>query len=188
MRTGPPASRTGADDPILMSKITVPTLPGWVVARPRVDKLIADGARGPLTTVTGPPGAGKTMAIALWAASASPGTVAWITLDPYDNRPKVFWSYVVAALRRAGITVPRVLSAPTRAAVDHGFLLRLASVLAAQDTPVTVVLDDLHLVTEPAILDGLAYVLRNATPGCTSWCRHGWTRCCPCTDIGSPVS
>jgi LuxR family maltose regulon positive regulatory protein len=156
---------TGADDPILMSKITVPALPGWVVSRPRVGKLIAAGARGPLTTVTGPPGAGKTMATALWAASASPGNVVWITLDRYDNRPKVFWSYVVAALRRAAITVPRVLSAPTHAAVDHTFLLRLASVLAAQDAPVMMVLDDLHLVTEPAILDGLAYVLRNATPG-----------------------
>ena len=110
-----PRGPAGADDPILMSKITVPTLPGWVVARPRVDKLIADGARGPLTTVTGPPGAGKTMAVALWAGSAPPGTLAWVTLDDYDNRPKVFWSYVVAALRRAGITVPRVLSAPTRA-------------------------------------------------------------------------
>src|SRR5208282_1698987 len=120
-------------------------------------------ARGPLTTVTGPPGAGKTMATALWAASASPGMKVWITLDRYDNRPKVFWSYIMAALRRAGITVPRV-SAPTRAAVDHAFLLRLASVLAAQDTPVILVLDDLHLVTEPAILDGLDYVLRNATP------------------------
>jgi LuxR family transcriptional regulator, maltose regulon positive regulatory protein len=156
---------TGTDDPILISKITVPALPGWVVARPRVDKLIADGARGPLTTVTGPPGAGKSMATALWAASASPGTVVWISLDRYDNRPKVFWSYVVAALRRAEITLPRVLSAPAHAAVDHAFLLRLASVLAAQDAPVTMVLDDLHLVTEPAILDGLAYVLRNATPG-----------------------
>ncbi|MGH3232411.1 MAG: LuxR C-terminal-related transcriptional regulator [Streptosporangiaceae bacterium] len=156
---------TGADDPILMSKITVPALPGWVVTRPRVDKLIADGARGPLTTVTGPPGAGKSMTTALWAASASPGAVVWITLDRYDNRPKVFWSYVVAALRRAAITLPRVLSAPTHAAVDHTFLLRLASVLAAQDAPMTMVLDDLHLVTEPAIFDGLAYVLRNAAPG-----------------------
>ena len=65
-----PRGIPGSDDPILMSKITVPALPGWVVARPRVEKLIADGARGPLTTVTGPPGAGKTMATALWAASA----------------------------------------------------------------------------------------------------------------------
>ena len=160
-----PRGTPGADDPILISKITVPALPGWVVARPRLEKLIADGARGPLTTVTGPPGAGKTMAAAMWAASASPGPVVWIALDRYDNRPKIFWSYVVAALRRAGITVPRLLSAPTRAAVDHAFLLRLASVLADLDAPVTMILDDLHLVTEPAILDGLAYVLRNATPG-----------------------
>jgi LuxR family maltose regulon positive regulatory protein len=160
-----PRGIPGADDPILTSKITVPALPGWVVARPRVDKLIAHGARGPLTTVTGPPGAGKTMATALWAAGSSSGTTAWITFDRYDNRPKAFWSYVVAALRRAGITMPRVLSAPTREAVDHAFLLRLASVLATQDTPVTLVLDDLHLVTEPVILDGLDYILRNATPG-----------------------
>ena len=157
------ARSKGADDPILTSKITIPTLPGWVVPRPRVDKLITDGVRGPLTTVTGPPGAGKTMAIALWAASASPGTVAWLTLDSYDNRPKVFWSYVMAALRQAAVTLPPTMLAPTRSAVDHGFLLRLASVLATRDMPVTVVLDDLHQVTEPAILDGLAYILRNGT-------------------------
>src|SRR5690349_10925306 len=122
------ARSKSADDPILTSKITVPTLPAWVVPRPRVDKLIADGVHGPLTTVTGPPGAGKTMAIALWAASASPDTVAWLSLDSYDNRPKVFWSYVMAALRRAAVMVPPTMSAPGRSAVDHGFLLRLASV------------------------------------------------------------
>ena len=59
------ARSKGADDPILTSKITVPTLPGWVVPRPRVDELITDGVRGPLTTVTGPPGGGKELAIAL---------------------------------------------------------------------------------------------------------------------------
>jgi LuxR family transcriptional regulator, maltose regulon positive regulatory protein len=157
----------GADDPVLMSKITAPGLPVWAVARPRIERLIAEGARGPLTTVTGPPGAGKTMAIALWAAAGTyPGPLAWISLDGYDNRPKVFWSYVAAALRRAGITVPRVSPAPARGnAVDHVFLLRLASVLAAQDPPVAMVLDDLHLLTEPAALDGLAYLLRNARPG-----------------------
>ena len=155
------------DDPVLTSKITMPSLPGWVVPRPRIEELIADGARGPLTTVTGPPGAGKTMAIALWAAaSASPGRLAWVTLDDYDNRPKVFWSYVAAALRRIGIAVPRVSSAvPSGDAVNHVFLLRIASVLAAQDPPVVMVLDDLHLLTEPGTLDGLAYVLRNASPG-----------------------
>jgi LuxR family transcriptional regulator, maltose regulon positive regulatory protein len=156
----------GADDPVLMSKVTVPALPGWAVARPRIEKLVAEGARGPLTSVTGPAGAGKTMAIASWAAaSGDPRTLAWITVDDYDNRPQVFWSYVVAALRKAGIAVPRVTPGPTREAVDHLFLVRLASVLAAQDPPVVMVLDDLHLLTEPATLDGLTYVLRNARPG-----------------------
>ena len=162
----PKAQVAGADDPVLISKITVPGVPGWAVRRPQIDKLIAEGARGPLTTVTGPPGSGKTMAIALWAAVRSdPATLVWVTLDDYDNRPKVFWSYVVAALRQAGIAVPPVSSAAGRGSADHIFLLRLASVLAAQDPPVVVVLDDLHLVTEQDTLDGLAYMLRNATPG-----------------------
>jgi LuxR family transcriptional regulator, maltose regulon positive regulatory protein len=156
----------GADDPVLMSKVTVPELPGWAVARPRIDKLVAEGTQGPLTSVTGPPGAGKTMAIASWAAASShPRTLAWITLDDYDNRPRVFWSYIVASLRSAGIAVPRVMPGSDREAVDHAFLVRLASVLAAQDPPVVMVLDDLHLLTEPATLDGLTYVLRNARPG-----------------------
>jgi LuxR family maltose regulon positive regulatory protein len=144
----------------------MPELPDWAVTRPRIDKLIADGARGPLTSVTGPPGAGKTMAVAAWAASTSyPCTLAWISIDDYDNRPRVFWSYVVAALRRAGVAVPRVVPGPGRVTVDHAFLVRLAAILAVQDPPVVLVLDDLHLLTEPVILEGLAYVLRNAGPG-----------------------
>src|SRR6266576_520524 len=77
-------------DPVLRSKITRPDLPDWAVIRPRVDKLIAEGVRGPLTSLTGPPGAGKTMAIVSWAASTrDPCTLAWLTVDDYDNRPQV---------------------------------------------------------------------------------------------------
>ena len=162
----PKGQMAGADDPVLTSKITVPGVPAWAIRRPQIDKLVAKGARGPLTTVTGPPGSGKTMAIASWAAARSdPATLIWVTLDDYDNRPKIFWSYVMAALRQAGITVPRVWPAAGHGPADHIFLLRLASMLAAQDPPVVLVLDDLHLVTEQEILDGLAYMLRNATPG-----------------------
>lgn len=160
------AQSTDADNPILISKVTVPSLPAWAVRRPCVDKLIAEAVRSPLTTVTGPPGAGKTMAIALWAAASSgPGALAWVTLDEYDNQPKGFWSCVVAALRRSGIAVPRALPTAAGETADHVFLLQLASVLAAQDPPVVLVLDDFHVVTERDTMDGLAYVLRNAAPG-----------------------
>ena len=113
-------------DPILASKITLPNVPGWALQRPRVTTLIAQGIRWcPLTTVTGPPGAGKTMALALWAAAQS-GPVAWVTLDKYDNRPAVFWSYVVAALRKSGVALPKALAATARGRpAEHAFLLRL---------------------------------------------------------------
>jgi LuxR family transcriptional regulator, maltose regulon positive regulatory protein len=151
--------------PIVAAKITAPSVPDWVVPRPRITKLIAQGTRWcPLTVLTAPAGAGKTMALALWTA-AQPGTVAWVCLDGYDNRPEVFWSHVVAALRRSGVAVPAVLPPARGRAGDHPFLLGLAAALAAQNPPVTLVLDDLHLLTDPQVLDGLDYVLRNVGPG-----------------------
>src|SRR5436309_7496268 len=153
-------------DPILTSKITLPDVPDWAVPRPRITKLIAEGARWcPLTVVTGPPGAGKTMALASWAA-VEPGAVAWVGLDEFDNRPGLFWSYVVAALRQAGVAVPKGLRAVSRGrAGDDGFLLRLTAALAAQDPAVTLVLDDLHLLTDPGVLKDLEFMLRNVGPG-----------------------
>src|SRR5437879_3071109 len=50
-------------------------------------------------------------------------------------------------------------------AADHAFLRRLASALAAQGPPVTLVIDDLHVLTEPTVRDELDFVLRNAGPG-----------------------
>jgi len=149
-------------DPILTSKITAPSVPAWAVERPRITELIAEGTRWcPLTVVTGPPGAGKTMAVALWA-SAETGPVAWVGLDEFDNGPGTFWSYVVAALRRSDVVLPEELRVlPPGSDHDDEFLLRLTAALAGQDLPATLVLDDLHLLTDPGLLKGLDFILRN---------------------------
>jgi len=151
------------EDPILTSKITAPDVPTWAVQRPRITALIAEGTRWcPLTVVTGPPGAGKTMAVALWAA-AEAGPVAWVGLDEFDNRPGMFWSYVLAALRRSGVAVPKAPHVfPHGRDHDDEFVPRLTATLAAQHPPVTLVLDDLHLLTDPGVLKGLDFMLRNA--------------------------
>ncbi len=39
--------------------------------------------------------------------------MAWVDLDEFDNTPGVFWSYVVAALRRSGVAVPKTLHGPS---------------------------------------------------------------------------
>ncbi len=158
---GSSPARTG--DVLLLAKVRAPSVPAWAVPRERISQLIAAGAGCPLTVVTGPPGAGKTMAIALWAASQDAGTVAWVNLDEYDCRPKVFWSYVIAALRQTGIALPKALLA-RNTGTGHEFLLRFASAMATMDRSVTLVLDDLHLLTDARLLDGLAYVLRNGGP------------------------
>src|SRR6516165_4013773 len=148
---GPTRTKRAAvlvEDPILTSKITAPDIPAWVVQRPRITALIAEGARWcPLTVVTGPPGAGKTMAVALWAARQT-GPVAWVGLDEFDNRPGMFWSSVLAALRRSGVALPKPLQVVSPGP-DHDdeLLPWLAAALAAQNPPVTLVLDDLHILT-----------------------------------------
>jgi LuxR family transcriptional regulator, maltose regulon positive regulatory protein len=153
-------------DPILRSKITTPALPPWVVPRPRLERRIAQGIQGPLTSITGPPGAGKTLAIASWAAGHHAGPIAWVTVDGYDNSSEVFWPYVVAALRQAGVAVSRAASSLARGEMaGHVFLLQLASALADREPAVTLVLDDFHLQTNSEVLTGLAYVLKNAKPG-----------------------
>jgi LuxR family transcriptional regulator, maltose regulon positive regulatory protein len=161
-------ARTAADAgvSILKSKITMPGRPDWAVPRPRLDRLIADGVRGPLTALIGPPGMGKTLAMASWAAGSQSSRVAWVTLDEFDNRPRMLWSYVMAALRRAGVAVPHASwSAACIDTMDHEFLVRLAAALAAAEPPVTLVLDDLHLLTERPALQGLTYLMRNAPQG-----------------------
>jgi LuxR family transcriptional regulator, maltose regulon positive regulatory protein len=45
------------------------------------------------------------------------------------------------------------------------FVLGLAAALAAQDPPPTLVLDDLHLLADPPVLNELDYMLRNAGAG-----------------------
>ena len=156
----------GSEDPVLMSKITAPSRAGSAIARPRINHLLEEGTRGPLTVVTGPPGAGKSMSIALWAAAHNdPRAVAWITLDEFDNRPQVFWSYIVAALRQVGFAVPETETlAGRKKVIGHEFLLRLASALASAPRPVLMVIEDFHLVTDTDVVDGLSYLLRNAAP------------------------
>jgi LuxR family transcriptional regulator, maltose regulon positive regulatory protein len=158
-------AETNPDRSILRSKITVPSPPEWAVPRPRLDQLIADGVEGPLTALMGPPGSGKTLAMASWAA-ANQRPVAWVTLDEFDNRPRVLWSYVMTALRRAGVSVPHTSwSAAHADTPDHEFLVRLAAALATAEPPVILVLDDLHLLTDRTALQALTYLMRNAQQG-----------------------
>jgi LuxR family transcriptional regulator, maltose regulon positive regulatory protein len=152
---------------LLASKLTPPHISLRQVPRPRLLDLLQGGTQQPLTLVSAPAGAGKTTLLASWSSSCQPpGPVAWLSLDPADNQVRKFWAYVLAALCRSG-AVPgdsalRALAPPTDP--DESFLSLLVSGLAELPTPVVLILDDLHDITDATVLEGLEFLLRHTPP------------------------
>ncbi|MEU4494973.1 LuxR C-terminal-related transcriptional regulator [Streptomyces sp. NPDC023998] len=162
--TGSQLAPTG--DPLLAAKFSVPAVPGTFVRRKRLLDRLSDAAAGPLTLITGPAGAGKTMLAASWAVGATaPHPVVWLTLEDDDSAPGVFWTYVLAAFRHHRVTLPDDVGSPARAdSVDHSWLVRLAAALARLAQPVVLVLDGLDQVPGRDVASGLDFVLNHVGP------------------------
>src|SRR5215471_535055 len=85
--------------PLLKTKLQAPGCPRLLV-RENLMRALSEGVSRPLTLVYGPAGSGKTMLVAQWRASAQDELpVAWLSLEPGDNDPARFWTYVIEALR-----------------------------------------------------------------------------------------
>jgi LuxR family maltose regulon positive regulatory protein len=162
-----PRRPAAIDVPLLASKLVAPSMPGRVVERPRLFGLLDAGVGGPLTLVAAPAGSGKTMLLTSWMSAVSlPGPVAWLSLDGGDNDPVRFWSYVLAALCGSGVLaaddqLQRLLPSPEG---DEELLALLVHGLEELAVPVVVVLDDLHELTEPRVLQGIEFLVRHAPP------------------------
>ena len=93
-----------------------------------------------------------------------PFAYAWLSLDADDNAPLRFWSYVVAALQTAAPSIGRVaqaaFDAPQPLPIEP-VLTTLINDLARLDTPLLLVLDDYHVITEPAIHRSVDYLLEH---------------------------
>ena len=144
------------------AKTTAPRLPLEFVPRPALVAALDRGETCALTLVSAPPGYGKTVLLAEWAARLDE-PCAWVSLDEDDDDPRRLWSAVLAALaacpdipassRLRSLVVPRT-------AVGVEFLTELAEALAAIPTRVRLVLDDAHHLHSQATLHGLEFLLR----------------------------
>jgi LuxR family transcriptional regulator, maltose regulon positive regulatory protein len=183
-----PRTGTGNARELLAEKLRVPRLSLAILRRRRLIDLIDQAAGHRVTVVSGPAGAGKTVACGSWA-SAGPASrrVAWLTLDAGDRDPARFWAYVQAALTRAGggpagavgalrpgqvpafaLPPPPVPAVPVPPPAPAGsaddFALRLAEAAQLLTEPVTLVLDDAHELTGGPVLAGLDLLIRHAPP------------------------
>jgi LuxR family maltose regulon positive regulatory protein len=154
--------RTEADE--LWTDEALSSRPDWVIARPRLVRRLHQAVSGSLTVVTGPPGAGKTVAVASWALTdrRRPGPVVWIASDRSFGSISGFCTAMAGALWRAGLG----LGPPTSPdAGEHDLLVGAAAYFEAMDTPVILVLDDFTQDHGSALADCVTYLLKHSGPG-----------------------
>ncbi|MBB5958515.1 LuxR family maltose regulon positive regulatory protein [Saccharothrix tamanrassetensis] len=152
--------------PVPPPKLRVPLAEAPMVHRHRLAALLdrhtaATTAAPPVTVVTGPAGAGKTTALAMWARRHETARVAWLTLDAHDNTSPYLWSAVREALVDAiGPDELPDLPPPT----EPDFPALFIAALDHLPSPVHLVVDDVQLLDDRTALQGLELLVRH-TPG-----------------------
>jgi LuxR family transcriptional regulator, maltose regulon positive regulatory protein len=149
---------------LLESKLVPPQPAHATVQRRRLlDLLTRHVQRSPLTLLSGPAGTGKTVLASSWQLrQGADRSIAWLTLDEYDDDPSRFWSYAVEALVRAGVRSSEAPPLVPGAPLGGSFIPRLATDIAACARPVVLVLDDADQITDRSITAGLDLLLRQA--------------------------
>ena len=145
----------------LEDKLQVPQPHFPVLRRRRITGLLDQAARNRVTLISGPAGAGKTVACATWAAApAQARRVVWLTLDAEDQQAW-FWAYVCAGLARLR-PIPADSLRSLEDVSPDGFPLRLVEAAQTFTEPVILVLDDIHELTDTAVLSGIDLLIRHA--------------------------
>ena len=129
--------------------------------RERLDQAMANRCR--LVLVSAVAGSGKSTLLADWAATEAL-TCAWLSLDAQDHHLPLFWAYMIAAVQRQapGFAQPllaELLSPQTP--TPEKFLAEFVNQAAQLSRKVVVVLDDYHLIKNPAIHDSLIYLIEH---------------------------
>lgn len=142
---------------------TLPAIPPGMLVRPRLIERI-DASR--VTVITALPGFGKTVVARQWADGVATPT-AWISVDVLGSEPKVFWTHVLGAVRRAQ---PLVDDEPAQLLAERGpedplFLEALAAQLDRGDRAITIVLDGLTEHSDGLVVNGLGHLVERAGEG-----------------------
>ena len=154
-------------DPLLATKLYVPSVKSNLVARRRLTEQVNDGAGGRLTLISAPAGFGKTTLLGEWALQTRL-PLAWVSLDDGDNDLGRFLTYMVTALGdlrddfgAAGVL--DLLHSPQPPQLE-ALLTMLINEMAAIPGDFALVLDDYHAIKSRTVHDAVAFLLEHLPP------------------------
>jgi LuxR family maltose regulon positive regulatory protein len=157
------------DSSLLATKLRVPPLAQSTIHRARLVDALERGVRddaGKLILLSAPAGYGKTTLLAQWAR-ATDARVVWLTLGEEENDPERFFRSLVAAWEAMQ---PGILASPLGMLLggiepDREAVLRaFVTVASSISDPTVFVLDDYHLIVDPAVHEALTFLLGHLPP------------------------
>src|SRR5690606_7587977 len=134
-----------------VTKIYPPSTDSRLLERPGLVSLLADLGQRKLAVVTAPTGSGKStlLAQAHRRLVAQGWEAAWLSLDRFDNEPRVLMLNLVAAIARVRPGFGDALTAMLQASIEISVTEAMAAVIAeagpragAPARPLAVFLDD----------------------------------------------
>lgn len=155
--------------PILQTKLHLPRVRTTLVPRTRLLQCLEVAQQGQVTLVSAPAGSGKTTAVVAWCQQRrEQQRVAWVSLDGEDNDPARFLHYVLAALTKVDpelgqgvLALPQSPDSAQMKAILTALINQLSQRINGDEPPIIFILDDYHLIDNPAIHAGMTFLLDN---------------------------
>ncbi len=153
--------------PLLTVKLVQPRPSPHLLLRPELVERLADGAPR-VYLISAPAGWGKTSLLSAWLSERDGQHTAFLRLEGSDDAAPLFWLYVIAALRKV---LPGLVDGADDALrspdVDpmQEVVPSLLNELAESGQPLLLVLDDYHVISEPAIQSSVGYLIDHLPPG-----------------------
>ncbi len=154
-------------EPLLATKLFVPQPRPSLVHRPRLIQRLQRGMERTLTLISAPVGFGKSTLLSDWLTSNTIPT-AWLSLEPQDNEPTRFLSYLLAALRTKDLhlsTIKQKFHYPTQpSAIEATLTLLINDLLLQRTDDLVLVLDNYQVITDTSIHQALSFLLKHLPP------------------------
>jgi LuxR family maltose regulon positive regulatory protein len=154
---------------LLPTKLTPPLIRGGFIHRERLIRCLNANLQGhrKLTLVSAPAGYGKTTLIVDWLHQ-QPLRYAWIALESSENDPVNFLAYFSQALKNidsdSGSAVLEMLELPQLPPME-AIAAILVNQIASINNPFILILDDYHLIQNPAIHHLIQFLIIHAPEG-----------------------